>query len=84
MTNVIPLPSRLKKDRSSADAEERAALAADLIAVIEQVREITERAVALSGPSLQIQQTAQHLLDASTALERAVDALTEGGEWVPF
>ena len=34
--------------------------------------------------ALQIQQTAQQLLDAGTALERAVDSLTEGGEWVPF
>jgi hypothetical protein len=60
------------------------ALAADLIELIERVREATEHAVALAGPSLCVQQTAQHLLDASTALERAVDTLTEGGEWVPF
>jgi hypothetical protein len=45
---------------------------------------MTEHVAALSGPSLQIQQTAQHLLDAGTALERAVESLTENGEWVPF
>jgi hypothetical protein len=39
---------------------------------------------ALPGPSLQIEHTAQNLLDAGTALERAVEALTEDGEWVPF
>jgi hypothetical protein len=66
------------------EAEERAALAADLIDLIERVREVTERVVALPGPTLQVQQTAQQLLDAGTALERAVDSLTEGGEWVPF
>jgi hypothetical protein len=31
-----------------------------------------------------VEQTAQHLLDAVTALEEATDALTENGEWVPF
>ncbi len=85
MSNVIPLAPRLKQGRSTAnEAEERAALAADLIDLIDRVREVTEHVAALSGPSLQVQQTAQHLLDAGTALERAVDTLTEGGEWVPF
>ena len=85
MTNVIPLAPRLKQGRSTAvEAEERAALAADLIELIERVREATEHVAALSGPPREIQQTAQHLLDAGTALERAVDSLTEGGEWVPF
>ena len=85
MSNVIPLAPRLKPGRSvAAEAEERAALAADLIDLIERVRELTEHVADLPGPPLQIQQTAQQLLDAGTALERAVDSLTEGGEWVPF
>jgi hypothetical protein len=85
MSNVIPLAPRLKPGRSpAAEAEERAALAADLIELIDRVRELTEHAASLPGPPLQIQQTAQQLLDAGTALERAVDSLTEGGEWVPF
>jgi hypothetical protein len=85
MSNVIPLAPRLKPGRSpAAEAEERAALAADLIELIERVRDLTEHVADLPGPPLQIQQTAQQLLDAGTALERAVDSLTEGGEWVPF
>ncbi len=85
MSNVIPLAPRLKPGRSAnAEAEERAALAADLIDLIERVRDLTEHVACLPGPPLQIQQTAQQLLDAGTALERAVDSLTEGGEWVPF
>ncbi|MXQ14729.1 hypothetical protein [Microvirga makkahensis] len=85
MSNVIPLAPRLKQARSSAtEAEERAALAADLIDLIERVRDVTEHVATLSGPSLSIQQTAQQLLDAGTALERAVETLTENGEWVPF
>jgi hypothetical protein len=85
MSNVIPLAPRLKQGRPpAAEAEERAALAADLIDLIERVRELTEHVAGLPGPALQIQQTAQQLLDAGTALERAVDSLTEGGEWVPF
>ena len=85
MSNVIPLAPRLKPGRSpAAEAEERAALAADLIDLIERVRDLTEHVAGLPGSPLQIQQTAQQLLDAGTALERAVDSLTEGGEWVPF
>ncbi|WP_230529907.1 hypothetical protein [Microvirga roseola] len=85
MTNVIPFAPRMKQGPSTApEAEDRAALAADLIDLVERVREMTERAAALPGPSLQIEQTAQNLLDAGTALERAVEALTEDGEWVPF
>jgi hypothetical protein len=85
MSNVIPLAPRLKPGRSpAAEAEERASLAADLIELIDRVRELTEHVAGLPGPALQIQQTAQQLLDAGTALERAVDSLTEGGEWVPF
>lgn len=85
MSNVIPLTPRLKQARSAhSEAEERAALAADLIDLVERVREMTEHVAALPGPSLQVQQTAQQLLDAGTALERAVEALTENGEWVPF
>ncbi|MGO4387472.1 hypothetical protein AB4Y85_08050 [Microvirga sp. 2YAF29] len=85
MTNVIPLTPRLKQGRPAAgEAEERAALAADLIDLIERVRTMTEHVATLSGPTLQIHQTAQQLLDAGTALERAVESLTENGEWVPF
>ncbi len=85
MSNVIPLAPRLKPGRSAhTEAEERAALAADLIELIERVRDLTEHVAGLPGSPLQIQQTAQQLLDAGTALERAVDSLTEGGEWVPF
>jgi len=85
MSNVIPLAPRLKQGQTpAAEAEERAALAADLIELIERVREVTEHVAGLPGPTIRIQQTAQQLLDAGTALERAVDSLTEGGEWVPF
>lgn len=85
MTNVIPFAPRLRQEQpAAAEAEERAALAADLIDLIERVRDVTEHVTALPGPSRHIEQTAQHLLDAATALERAVDTLTEGGEWVPF
>jgi hypothetical protein len=86
MSNVIPFSSRKQRQQAagaSAD-EERAALAESLIDLMDRVREATARAAALPGPCLQVEQTAQHLLDASTALEQAMDALTEGGEWVPF
>jgi len=85
MSNIIPLAPRLKQAKASvSEVEERVALAADMIDLIERVRDLTEHVAALPGPSLRIQQTAQHLLDAGTALERAVESLTENGEWVPF
>lgn len=86
MTNVIPFTARRKQEQPavSPDDEERAALAATLIDLIAQVREVAERTTALTGPSLRVEQTAQHLLDAVTALECAVETLTEDGEWVPF
>jgi hypothetical protein len=86
MTNVIPLSSRLRRNRPEAPsvAEQRAALASDLIQLIEKVTDVTHRAATLSGPSLEVERSAQHLLDAITALERGVDVLTDDGEWVPF
>lgn len=86
MSNVIPFSSRKKQlvPAGASGEEERAALTAELIEMIDQVRELTGRVAALPGPALQVEQTAQHLLDAATALECAADALTEGGEWVPF
>jgi hypothetical protein len=84
MSNVIPFSSRVKAQAPVAAAEERAALAAELIGLVERVREVIGHAAGLQGPSRQVEQTAQHLLDAATALERATETLTDGGEWVPF
>ncbi|MBM6594710.1 hypothetical protein [Microvirga pudoricolor] len=86
MSNVITLSSHRKRAQPSPPsvAERRAAIASDLIHLIDQVRDVTERAASLSGPSVEIERSAQHLLDAITALERGVDALTDDGEWVPF
>jgi hypothetical protein len=86
MSNVIPFSARPKQRRPAAATavEERAALAANLIELVERVREATECAATLTGPSLHVEQSAQHLLDAATALERALDAITERGDWVPF
>jgi inactivated superfamily I helicase len=86
MSNVIPFSSRKQRQQAAGASidEERAALAGNLIDLMDRVREATALAAALKGPSLQVEQTAQHLLDAATALEEAMDALTEGGEWVPF
>lgn len=85
MSNVIPFAPRPNATATaSSTAEDRAALAAALILLVEQVRDVTEQVAALSGPPLRIEQAAQNLLDACTSLEEALDALTEDGEWVPF
>jgi hypothetical protein len=85
MSNVIPFSSRKSSHAPAPSAEdERVALAADLIDLLDQVRDATARMAAFPGPSLHVERTAQHLLDAATSLEQAVDALTENGQWVPF
>ena len=53
MSNVIPLAPRLKPGLTpAAEAEERAALAAELIELIERVRDVTEHVAGLPGPAL--------------------------------
>jgi hypothetical protein len=85
MTNVVSLDChKARRDDSALSGRDRAALAAGLVDLIERVRAATDRAAVLSGPPLQIEQTAQYLLDALSALEAAADALTDDGEWVPF
>lgn len=85
MTNVIPFTARRMQEQPavSPDDEERAALAAALVDLIAQVRDVAGQTTALGAPALQMERTAQHLLDAVSALECAIEALAEDGEQVP-
>jgi hypothetical protein len=85
-SNVISLASLSRGRQIEADAQSRAraALVSELIELMDHIRHATDHTIALSGPPLQVQRTAQHLLDAMTALECAADILTEEGKWTPF
>jgi hypothetical protein len=82
MSNVVPL--RPRAARMPADGRETAAAAASLVALAEGLREASERCATLQGPSLQVELTVQLLFDATAAVERALDIVTDGGESFPF
>ena len=86
MTNVVPLKPRGQQHAPlpAAVARDTAALVADLVDLAEQIRVTSERAAALAHPGLRVERTVQCVLDAVTAIERAADALTDNGEYLPF
>ena len=83
MSNVVPLRPR-QAVRMAPDARETAAAAANLVALAEGLREAGERCAASSAPSLEVEMTVQLLFDATAAVERALDIVTDGGERMPF
>ncbi len=85
MTNVVEFRSHPRHQRAATSAVERAAVVADLVTLAAGVREVVEKTVELSSPSLEhLERTVQHLVDALHQLEAAADVLTEDGEWAPF
>jgi hypothetical protein len=77
MSNVISLEDHPKAQATGwASARERDAIAAELTHLMDRIRAAAARIAALSGEPIQVQQTAQCLLDAITAMERAADRLT--------
>ena len=70
---------------SKNPAASRAAIVADLVSLSAGVREVVEKTVDLTGPSLhQLEYAVQHLVDALSALQAASNVLAENGDWVPF
>lgn len=82
MSNVVPLRPRVA--RVPADGRETAAAASSLVALAEGLREASERCAALGGRGLEVELTVQLLFDATAAVERALDLVTDGGERCPF
>lgn len=80
MSNVVPF-RRPQPARSSAD--DVVAVADDLFAVLEDLQGLVERAAMTGRPAIEIERTVQNLLDAVSAVERAVDCLGEGCDTVP-
>lgn len=81
-SNVVPL--RPRAARPPVDGRETAAAAANLVALAEGLREASERCAALNGPALEVELTVQLLFDATAAVERALDVVTDGGRRLPF
>lgn len=86
MSNVVPLHARFRSNESPELVlkRERAALAADLVTIMERIWAAGDRAAALGEPGIETERLVQNLVDAVSSLERAAEALTEDGEWTPF
>jgi hypothetical protein len=83
MTNVVQLrPGVGSGDQSMTmtAARDATALVGLLSGMIERIESAGAQIVVLDRPPLQIERTIQALLDATTALEQAVDALLDGDE----
>ncbi|GJD60153.1 hypothetical protein [Methylobacterium frigidaeris] len=82
MSNVVPL----LRPRPAPDAAARAtaAVVSDLVTIAEQLHDIGARAAALGRPRTEAERTVQMVLDAVTSIERALDTITDGGDFTPF
>ncbi|AIQ88074.1 protein of unassigned function [Methylobacterium oryzae CBMB20] len=58
-------------------------VAGDLLALLEQLEDVSARAAAMGRPALEVERTVQHLLDAVSAVERALDCIGEGEQSAP-
>lgn len=77
MSTIVPFrrPAPRQPVRSDCDV---AAVASDLLAVLEQLEGLVDRAAVMDRPRLEVERSVQHLLDAISAVERASDTLGEG------
>ena len=81
MSNVVPF--RRPAARPLPERCDVVAVADDLFAVIDELRGLAERAALMRRPAIEVERTVQNLLDAITAVERAVDCIGEGSEAAP-
>ena len=87
MTNVVPFVSRAQAGWAAdpaAAARTTASVVADLVSVVAEIREISERVLPLPNEPLEVELTLQALVDAISAIEHATDVLTHHGERTPF
>jgi hypothetical protein len=82
MTNVIPFAARA--DAAVAIARTTVSVVADLVSTVEQIREISERVLPLPYDAREVERTIQALLDAISAIEHAIEVLTQHGQRTPF
>ncbi len=87
MTNVVPFVSRAQAGSAAdpaAAARTTASVVADLVSVVAEIRDISERVLPLPNEPLEVERTLQALVDAISAIEHATDVLTHHGERTPF
>lgn len=77
MSTIIPFrrPAPPTPARTGCDV---AAVAGDLLVVLEQLEGLVARAAHMDRPRIEVERSVQHLLDAISAVERASDTLGEG------
>lgn len=78
MSNVVPF---LRRPPAPPPAvTDVVAVADDLFALLEQLEAVSARAASMGRPAREVERTVQNLLDAVTAVERALDCIGEGDE----
>ncbi|MGV7033901.1 hypothetical protein [Methylobacterium symbioticum] len=81
MSNVVPF--RQRQPVAQLARCEVVAVAGDLLTLLEQLEDVCARAAATGRPALEVERTVQHLLDAVSAVERALDCIGEGEQAEP-
>lgn len=82
-SNVVALRPRAAADLARAGLA-TASVADELVALARQLREAGGNVATLERPSLEVERAVQLVLDAVTAVERALDVVTGDGERFPF
>ena len=57
---------------------------ADLVSVVAEIKQLSERVLPLPYDAREVERTIQALLDAISAIEHATDVLPQHGERTPF
>lgn len=81
MSNVLPF--RPRPPVATLARCEVVAVAGDLLALLEQLEDVSARAAGMGRPTLEVERTVQNLLDAVSAVERALDCIGEGEQVAP-
>jgi hypothetical protein len=86
MSNVIPFLARagINPALDTAAARTTASVVADLVSVVAEIKQLSERVLPLTYDAREVERTIQALLDAISAIEHATDVLTQHGERTPF
>lgn len=78
MSNVVPFLRRPAP--SPLEGCDVVSVADGLFAVLEDLQTVSERAALMGRPRREVERTVQNLLDAVSAVERALDCIGEGDE----
>ncbi|MBX9931707.1 MAG: hypothetical protein K2Y56_09250 [Methylobacterium sp.] len=76
MSNVL----QFRRPTPAVAETDVVAVADDLFGLLDQLQALSARAALMGRPTREVERTVQNLLDAVTAVERALDCLGEGEE----